>query len=208
MPMRPAGFQVSLTLAIAILAMPSAQAATEVGGVSRAHGSCVGLSDGTSRPLAAGLPVHMDEEITTGEAARLEVTFDEGSVLTLGARARVVIDTFVYRPEAGLDRMLLSSTGPFRLVTGALASPATLIDVRTPAAVIGVRGTDYWAGPIDGVFGVLVLEGVVTVTTNAGAVVLNEPGEGVNLEGIDLPPGPVTQWSADKVDRALATVAF
>jgi len=52
------------------------------------------------------------------------------------------------------------------------------------------------------------LEGVVTVANKAGEVLLAEPGEGVNLDGLDVPPGPVTIWPNEKAARALATVTF
>ena len=75
-------------------------------------------------------------------------------------------------------------------------------------AEIGIRGTDFWTGPIDGQFGVLLLDGAVTVSNPAGVVVLDQPGEGTNIAGPDSAPGPVTQWPQQKVDRALAAVAF
>ena len=190
-----------------LLATP-VQAATEVGAVTRARGDCVGVSEGTTRSLGAGLPVFLAEEISTGEAARLRITFDDGTVLTLGERARVVIDSFVYQPDDGLEQLLLTATGPFRLATAALVSPAAVINVATPAAVLGVRGTDYWGGPIDGRYGVLVLEGVVTVANDGGEVVLSNPGEGTNLDSFDVAPGAVTNWPADKVQRALDSVSF
>ncbi len=80
--------------------------------------------------------------------------------------------------------------------------------MTTPFAVIGIRGTDFWSGPIDGAFGVLLLEGAVSVTNTAGTVSLTVPGQGTNLTGPDQAPGAVTIWPQDKADRALATVAF
>lgn len=192
---------------IVLLAAP-AEAATEVGAVSRVKGACFGESEGNRRQLEAGHAVHLAEEITTGAAARLRVTFDDGTVLTIGEQARVVIDTFVYDPNDGLDRFLITTTGPFRLATGALKTPTATIEVQTPAATMGVRGTDFWGGPIDGRFGVLVLEGVVTVSNAVDEALLDEPGEGVNIDGPDLPFSPVTQWPDDKVERAFEAVAF
>lgn len=201
-------FLPAFLMTLVVLAGGAAQAATEVGAVSRARGECLGKNEGAVRSLDRGVPVHLGEEVSTGDAARLEVTFEDGSVLTLGERARVVIDAFVFRRANGLERLILSASGPFRLATGTLVSPAAAIGIDTPTASIGVRGTDFWGGPIDGQFGVLVLEGVVTVTNAAGQVVLDQPGEGVNLDGPDIPPDAVTQWPADKVERALETIRF
>ncbi|WP_421723154.1 FecR family protein [Bauldia sp.] len=198
-----------LILAIALLVLPAASLAkTEVGAVSRARGKCVGLHEGTERTLNVGLPVHLNEEIATAAAAKLEITLADGTMLTLGERARIVIDTFVYQPDEGLDQLLVSTTGPFRLVSGAFKRPDATVQIETPAALIGVRGTDFWGGPIDGRFGVLLLEGSVTVTNNVGTATLDAAGEGVNIDGADLPLSDVTIWPEEKAERALATTTF
>jgi len=99
--------------------------------------------------------------------------------------------------------------GDFRFISGKLTPGAARdASVTTPFAVIAVRGTDFWGGPIDGAFGVLLFEGAVSVT-NAGATTdLTMPGDGVNLPTLVSPPGGVVAWAADKVARAVATVTF
>ena len=42
--------------------------------------------------------------------------------------------------------------------------------MSTPVADIGVRGTEFWGGPINAKYGVLLLEGEVTVSNQAGSV--------------------------------------
>jgi len=196
-------------LMVATLCSVGAYAATPVGAVSRVRGECVGLSEGVARTLDPGVPVHLAEDISTGDKARLEIRFEDGTTLTMGENARLVVDTFVFHPAGGLDRLIVSSAGPFRFVSGSLPrQPASTVRVETPLALIGVRGTDFWGGPIDGRYGVFLLEGAVTVSNGAGEAVLDEPGEGVNLDDPDAPPGPVTIWPDDKAERALATVTF
>jgi len=195
-------------LAMMTLSCAKANAATQVGAVSRVQGQCSGVSEGVTRTLSTGAPVHLAEEISTGGEARLEIGLDDGTTLTLGENARLVIDRFVYRPRESLDELAVSTVGAFRFVSGAFKTAASSVSVQTPVALIGVRGTDFWGGPIDGQFGVFLLEGAVSVTNNAGEAVLDAPGEGVNLEGLDVAPGPVTIWPDDKTARAFATVTF
>lgn len=195
-------------LAMVALSSAVASAAMQVGSVSRAQGDSVGVSEGKQRPLDNGAPVHLAEEILTGDAARLEIGLDDGTTLTLGEKARLVIDRFVYRPQESLDELAVSTRGAFRFVSGALKTASSAISVQTPVALIGVRGTDFWGGPIDGLYGVFLIEGAVSVTNNGGEVVLDEPGEGTNLEGLDVAPGPVTIWPQDKATRAFDTVTF
>jgi hypothetical protein len=82
----------------------------------------------------------------------------------------------------------------------------TAFAVRTPVATIGIRGTEFWGGEIDGSFSVLVLKGRVMVENAAGSVEVPE-GQGVSIpkDGAPLPP---SVWQEEKRYRAFATVAF
>lgn len=197
------------SLAILLLAAAgSAEAATAIGKVTRLQGECVGLFEGKTTPLAEGAAIHLDETITTGADARLELTFEDETKLTIGEKASVKIDAFVYQPRGLGNRFGAAITGPFRYVSGKLMkTSASSAEVETPFATIGIRGTDIWGGPVDGKSGVFLFEGAATVTNNAGAAALDTPGEGVDIETA-APPGPVTNWPREKIDRAIATVTF
>jgi hypothetical protein len=58
------------------------------------------------------------------------------------------------------------------------------IAVSTPVADIGVRGS----GPLDK-YGVLVLEGEITVSNQAGKVTLSGAGQGTDIPSPLDPPG-------------------
>jgi hypothetical protein len=198
----------SLLLACGLLAAPCpAFAATAIGKVTRVEGAARGTLAGVTRALGRDDAVHLDEAVTTGEAARLEVLLDDNTVLTLGEKASLRLDAFVYRPERSVLKATIA--GAFRFVSAALAGGTSReATVTTSFAVIGVRGTNFWGGPIDGAFGVVLFEGAVSVT-NAGVTTnLTAPGESVDLATATAPPGLVTLWPADKVARAAATVAF
>jgi hypothetical protein len=75
------------------------------------------------------------------------------------------------------------------------------IAVSTPLADIGVRGTEFWGGPLD-TYGVLLLEGEVSVSNQAGSVVLAKPGQGTDIPSPLDPPGAPTAWPEEKVARA------
>ncbi len=71
-----------------------------------------------------------------------------------------------------------------------------------------MRGTEFWGGPIDAKYGVLLLEGEVTVSNEAEHVTLSKTGEGTNFPSPLDPPGEPTIWSETKVARAIATVTL
>lgn len=196
-----------IALFSAALAADIASAEDQAGQVSQAKGSATGTIGETKEPLDLGSSVFMNEVLATGDAARLEITFLDATRLTLGEKASLRIDSFVY--SGGKTKVLkLAAAGALRFISSGTKSAGAQISLRTQVVEIGIRGTDFWTGPIDGQFGVLLLDGAVTVSNAAGAVVLDQPGEGTNIAGPGAAPGPVTQWPQQKVDRALAAVAF
>ncbi len=196
----------ALLLVLILAAFPATAYADPIGKVDRVQGDATGTSDGATAALGAGSPVSLNEILATGADARLALTLDDGTALTLGERARLAIDRFVYNP-AGANALHATVDGAFRFISGKLAAGATKdASVTTPVATIGIRGTDFWGGPIDGQIGVVLLEGSVTVTTPAGTATLAASGQGVNINGTTM--SAVTTWPDDKRNRALATVSF
>ena len=125
-----------------------------------------------------GTQVHMKDELRTGADARLQVTFRDNTVLTLGENARLIIDRYVYEPERGIgEAALRAAAGAFLFATGRMKSLKDKnILVSTPLAEIGVRGTEFWGGPIDGQYGVFLIEGEITVTSQGGSITLSGAG--------------------------------
>lgn len=189
------------------LAFGSAALAAEVGQVERTRGLCQGTTGDSIVSLAPGAPIGFEQIVSTAAGARLELGFVDQTTLTLGENARLRIDRFVYAPQTTRTSIRLAAVGAFRFVSGT-RSGGSDVSVVTPVATIGIRGTDFWAGPIDGAYGVLLLDGAVDVVNGVGSATLDEPGEGVNIAGPGVALGAVTQWPQDKVSRALAAVAF
>jgi hypothetical protein len=187
----------------------AAQAATAIGSVKRLQGVCQGTVDGASQNLTSDAAVFANELLSTGAAARLEIALADETVLTLGENATLMLDAFVFKPGE-TDNLHAAVTGAFRFVSGKLAAAAATRDasVTTPFATIGIRGTDFWGGPINGRFGVVLLEGRITVTQGGVTAVLQNVDDGVDLEPGGAPPGQVKTWAQPKIDRAINTVMF
>ena len=133
------------------------------------------------RTAKAGTSVHMNDRLRTGPGARLQVTFIDGTQLTLGENATVVVDNYVYNPSKGAGKMALSSTqGAFRFATGKLNQMQNRdVKVNTPQGALAVRGTDFWSGPIDGQYGTYVVKGRVGVRSRGRSATLSR-GQGVD----------------------------
>jgi hypothetical protein len=114
----------------------------------------------------AGMPIHMNSRLSTGRNARLHVIFRDNSELTLGESANIVVDRFVYSPRQSKGEVVLDATqGAFRFVGGKIGQVRQKnVIVNTPHAALAVRGTDFWAGTLEGKYGVLLLKGKVGVS--------------------------------------------
>jgi hypothetical protein len=176
-----------------------------VGKVSDVDGTTEIVSEGASAAAAKGAAVRMNDELLTDADGRLQVTFRDNTVLTLSENARVVIDRYVYDPEQGVGDVLLTTTqGAFRFATGKMKElTEKTITVETPVAQVGVRGTEFWGGPVDGEYSVLLLAGEVNVRNQAGTVVLNKPGFATMIRSRLVAPVLPSLWSPDRIQSAL-----
>jgi hypothetical protein len=178
---------------------------SSVGTVNRVENEAQVISASGALTAAVGTPVHMKDELRTGANARLQVTFRDNTLLTLGEHASVVIDRYFF--SVG-ETVLQATKGAFRFATGRIKEMKDhKIAVSTPVADIGVRGTEFWGGPLEK-YGVLLLEGEVSVSNQAGSVMLAKSGQGTDIASALDPPGAPTAWPDEKVARAIATVAL
>jgi hypothetical protein len=186
-----------------------ARADDGIGTVTRLEGQAQALLGGSAVTLVVGTTIFMNEKLTTGSKTRLELTFADGTKLTVGDNATVTVDRFLYKPRGLGNAFDAVVTGPFRFISGKLdKTGGSTSSIKTAFAAVTIRGTNFWGGPIDGHAGVVLFSGSVTVTNASGSVELTKPGQGTNILGRNSPPGAVTMWAKDKVARALATVAF
>src|SRR5262245_13257201 len=132
---------------ISILCSATAGAQT-VGSVTRVQNSAqIGAKTAT-----VGTSVQMNDELRTAANARLQITFRDGTLLTLGENARVVVDRYVFDPKESTGALALkTTTGAIRFATGQLGKMRNKdVTVTTSYAALAVRGTEFWMGPIDG----------------------------------------------------------
>lgn len=157
--------------------------------------------------------LHLNDEIRTGDNARAQLRFADGTITTLGANTGFVIKQFSWTEKqstkANVQLELLS--GAFRTVTGkALDIAGSEFGVKTPTGVIGIRGTDFWGGYLDpNAVDVLLISGehAVEVSNTSGKVLLEKAGQGTTLKA-DQSALAVKEWPQAKVGRAVATITW
>lgn len=195
-------------LAFVVCATSSLAGETSIGTVRRVQAQVDALRAADILKLSVAAPLEANDVLRSGERARLEAELVDGTKLTLGESAELKLDNFVYDPEnSARNRLIARIKGAFLFVGGKVEGAGSEVTIITANAVMGVRGTTFWGGPIDNAYGVLALSGVVTVSTNAGSVTLTE-GQGTMITAADAPPDAPKTWPGAKRDRAIATVNF
>jgi hypothetical protein len=200
---------------LAVLAPSHGASATEqdlsqVGIIKKVENEAAIVVASAARPAVVGMAVHLKDELRTGAQGRMLVVLRDDTELTLGEKASVVIDRYVYDPDKGIGETFLQTTrGAFRFATGRMERlKEKTIVISTSFADIAVRGTEFWGGPIDAKYGVLLLEGEIIVSNQAGRVRLSKTGEGTNIATPLGPPSEPTIWPESKVSRAIETVTL
>ncbi|GFE50007.1 hypothetical protein So717_17600 [Roseobacter cerasinus] len=116
--------------------------AAPIGQVEAAQGEAtVQRTDGTEELLEPGSPIYQNDVIVTAEDASLSVTFTDGTIFSLSASSRMVIDALIYDP-AGTDNSGTFSLiqGGFVFIAGQVAKTGGM-EVNTPSSTMGIRGT-------------------------------------------------------------------
>jgi opacity protein-like surface antigen len=186
----------ALVLVVILSLMGSALATPLDIGTTVAVTNTVTLESGTiKQPLSKGTVVHQDEIIITGIGAKAEVELRDQTKLAVGPEARLVLDRFVYDPNASSASVSLKvSKGAFRFLTG--LAPKDSYEIRTPAAFVGTRGTvfDLYVGG-GGETAVLLLQGAVEVCTLARLCRIQNKIGSILVVGVD---GVISQYSGCK----------
>ena len=201
--------RLSVPLAVSIFRVSIAAAeTTTVGAVDKVQAQVEAMQAGQTRALVVKSEVYFRDRCHSGEGARLQATLKDGTQLTLGENATLVVDEFIYDPSTSRGALSVSVIkGAFLFVGGRIEGvTGAKVQIRTPVGAIGLRGTTVWGGPIDNGYGVIVLNGEVTVTGRRGTVTLKQ-GQGTMLFGDGKPQLPAA-WPAGRMKRAVASITF
>ena len=190
----------ALALPFILVGIP-ARAVERVGSVEDVKGEAFAELDAVRRTLDRAAPVFLADEVVTGVASRLGMRLGGNTTMRLGEQARLKIDRFLV--DAGGEMTLRS--GPLLFDRPQRSAPAG-VRIRSPFALIAVRGTQFFAGPSNGPFGVFVARGSVAVTSAGQQVILRE-GEGTDFVSPGTPPTPVKRWAPQRIRAALASVS-
>ena len=212
-------------LALLLIATFNVQASAEsIGGVLEQSGSVAQIQrDRENIPAVLDESIASMDEVET-KNGRLKIKFVDDTLVSLTEHTYMVIDEYVYDPNPSKSKMALNFvSGTARFATGGLGLvPRENIQIQTPTASIGIRGTDFTT-TVDELGRSLVIllpdenctdkvkleegcapSGSITVTNDGGTQVLTEAYQAVmvsTFETIPTTPVVLTDLNLDMIDN-------
>src|SRR5215831_12501467 len=185
-----------LAVPVEVVAEPQAagQRAGEVSRVIPAVSIARGAKSITASPKSV---VDWLDLVNTQVNARARIALDDGSVLNVGSESSMKI----VKHDSGAQQTELELTyGKLRTQAQKIAKPDGKFEVRTPAGVAGVVGTDFFMEYANNSMNVIVFEGQVKVCNLAGACVLAKAGQMTSVRsGNNSEPAPPQQATLDQL---------
>ncbi|MFG1349123.1 FecR domain-containing protein [Xanthobacter autotrophicus] len=156
-----------------------------------------------TRTLELGSNIVHRERIETSASGSVQVLFVDKTTLNIGPNSNLLIDEFVYDPNAKKGSMAISLTkGAVRFV-GGNASHTDGAEVKTPVATIGIRGGVAAILHRDGETQAILQFGTLTIVGPSGeTVVVRRPGFMVTVSRAGI-AGP-TRVPQGQIDAIIA----
>ena len=152
--------------------------------------------------VSGTMPIVLYDRAETAMGSML-IEFIDNAELALKEHTEVYIDEIYYDPDPNLSKMsmrMVMGTARFASGSKGLINKAN-IDIQTPTATIGIRGTDFTT-TIDELGRSLIVllpdingdpSGEISVSNMAGTVILNQPHQATMVSTMDSnPTSPVT----------------
>lgn len=98
-------------------------------------------------PLRKGDAIFINDELTTDFDSRIQLQFEDQSLLNLSNDGRIIIDNFLFTPAKSSGALKIQTLkGAFRFLSGKIAKtkPENVL-FKTPVGTIGIRGTHFMA---------------------------------------------------------------
>ena len=130
-------------------------------------------ANGTSRTLDTGDPVYLNDTVSTGSRTYVKIQLQDGTVFQLGPLSNASLEKYEYQQanasthtEAKGEFEASVFSGIFRFISGSISNSnqGTHSVIKTPSAVIGIRGSEI-DGQVqtDGTTVILHMEGLIDI---------------------------------------------
>lgn len=196
-------------VAVLLTVSTNMNAAAQIGGVFEQSGKPGSITRTSGQTLTALLDAGIQsyDNVET-ENGRLKIQFVDDTQISLTEHTLVEITEYIYDPNPSNSKMALNfAQGTARFATGKLGLvPRENIQIQTPTASIGIRGTDFTT-TVDELGRSLVIllpdanctdkvkleegckpSGSISITNDGGEVLLTEAYQAVMVSTFETPP--------------------
>lgn len=140
------------SIAVVLIAVAAVAQAADIGRIKVAHGAVTIQRAGASIPASVGMAVQASDVVATGSDGSVGITMTDNSLLSAGPNSVLALERYDFddvTSEGHFDASLRKGT--LAVVSGRLAQQSpNAMKVRTPSAVLGVRGTEFVVSVGDG----------------------------------------------------------
>jgi hypothetical protein len=179
--------------AAATVALCTTAIAEPVGNASSIIPNAAQIDQGTRSDLKLRDPIIRNAELATADKGALEVTFLDGSKLTMGQNSRLTVDEYVYTGPGGAGKQTIRYTkGLFRFLSGSI--PKDQVKIETPTVTIGIRGTILRVSQAEGGEGLVSVDygpngeeyDVVVTSKKTGKTVVLHSGQKIGFDNVGV----------------------
>lgn len=132
-------------LVASVSAMVTPAWAVDIGRVKVVRGQVTVERAGAALPASVGMRLQTSDTIRTGDDGSVGITMDDDSLLSAGPNTVLVLDRYAFDPTTNQGRLSTTvNKGTLAVISGRIAKQSPdAMTVRTPTAVLGVRGTTF-----------------------------------------------------------------
>ncbi len=137
---------IGATLLVLVLGAPMGVRAADVIGLVKTSTGAVSIErDGQKVAAGAGAKLYQSDQVVTGADGAVGMTFIDNSRLSLGANSSLALEKFRFNTTTHEGEFVSSvKKGTLAAVSGKIAKQTPeAMKVRTPSAILGVRGTKF-----------------------------------------------------------------
>ena len=167
----------SLSLLLAATPLYAAPVDTQTAGEVKA---LIPAASRNTQPVNVKDSVNWNDLLKTDAQGRLRAGLTSGSILSLGSNSELQV---VQHDSVSQQTSLVVNYGKLRNQVNKITKPDGKYEVKTPNAVIGVVGTDFYVSYEDAKTTVICYEGKVEVTPTHGAKVVKSDNDDRRKKG-------------------------
>jgi len=127
------------------LGLSVSAAAADIGLIKTSKGQVTIEREGGTLPGTVGTRLQVSDIVKTGANSSVGITMDDDSLLSAGPNSVLSLDRYAFDPTTRNGRFDASlNKGTLAVISGRIAKQAPdSMTVRTPTAILGVRGTEF-----------------------------------------------------------------